>query len=219
MKKLSLGDNPNILREHIADESVDPIYFGPPFNLKCDAGFKWYFCDMKVAVLFFLISLSAQAGAQSQEPLAKFIGHRVWIDPRYNTSILSLSSTPERFTPLIITSIAFVDSSSRPVEVTCKAKGRTYIFKIGRDDFSEYFIESEPRRFEKWSKNIWKAIDNGNAVIGMTEEQAKLAWGEPTEVNTTTLRSGRSEQWVYASSIGNAYLYFNNGILDAIQNK
>ncbi|HET6756534.1 MAG TPA: site-specific DNA-methyltransferase [Burkholderiales bacterium] len=36
MNKLFYGDNLNILREHIADESVDLIYLDPPFNSKRD---------------------------------------------------------------------------------------------------------------------------------------------------------------------------------------
>ena len=36
MKKLYYGDNLQILREHIADESVDLIYLDPPFNSKRD---------------------------------------------------------------------------------------------------------------------------------------------------------------------------------------
>ena len=36
MKKLYFGDNLDILREHIADESVDLVYLDPPFNSKRD---------------------------------------------------------------------------------------------------------------------------------------------------------------------------------------
>ncbi|HEY5722371.1 MAG TPA: hypothetical protein VIT45_08615 [Allosphingosinicella sp.] len=32
MNKLFYGDNLDVLREHIADESVDLIYLDPPFN-------------------------------------------------------------------------------------------------------------------------------------------------------------------------------------------
>jgi 16S rRNA G966 N2-methylase RsmD len=32
MKKLYYGDNLQILREQVADESVDLIYLDPPFN-------------------------------------------------------------------------------------------------------------------------------------------------------------------------------------------
>ena len=36
MDKLYYGDNLNVLREHIANESVDLIYLDPPFNSKRD---------------------------------------------------------------------------------------------------------------------------------------------------------------------------------------
>ena len=36
MKKLFYGDNLQILRAQIADESVDLIYLDPPFNSKRD---------------------------------------------------------------------------------------------------------------------------------------------------------------------------------------
>ena len=36
MNKLYFGDNLDILREHIADESVDLIYLDPPFNSNRD---------------------------------------------------------------------------------------------------------------------------------------------------------------------------------------
>ena len=36
MKKLYFGDNLDILREHIADESIDLVYLDPPFNSKRD---------------------------------------------------------------------------------------------------------------------------------------------------------------------------------------
>ena len=32
MNKLFYGDNLNVLREHVASESVDLIYLDPPFN-------------------------------------------------------------------------------------------------------------------------------------------------------------------------------------------
>lgn len=36
MRKLFYGDNLQILREQIADESIDLIYLDPPFNSKRD---------------------------------------------------------------------------------------------------------------------------------------------------------------------------------------
>ena len=36
MKKLYYGDNLQVLREYVKDESVDLIYLDPPFNSKRD---------------------------------------------------------------------------------------------------------------------------------------------------------------------------------------
>ena len=53
--------------------------------------------------------------------------------------------------------------------------------------------------------------------IGMTAKQVleESNWGKPKRVNRTTTARGTSEQWVYGD--GN-YLYFENGVLTAIQN-
>ncbi len=48
----------------------------------------------------------------------------------------------------------------------------------------------------------------------MTEDQAKLSWGKPKKVNRTVLSGKATEQWVYPGG----YLYFEKGVLVAIQN-
>ena len=52
--------------------------------------------------------------------------------------------------------------------------------------------------------------------IGMNANQVvkKTSWGAPKSVNRTTTATGSTEQWVYGP---NAYLYFRNGKLFAIQ--
>lgn len=51
--------------------------------------------------------------------------------------------------------------------------------------------------------------------IGMTQEEVlQSSWGKPRKINRTTYSFGVHEQWVYDGG----YLYFKNGILDAIQN-
>jgi hypothetical protein len=49
----------------------------------------------------------------------------------------------------------------------------------------------------------------------MTAEQAELAWRKPNNINRTITKWGVHEQWVYG---GHGYLYFEDGILTAIQN-
>lgn len=51
--------------------------------------------------------------------------------------------------------------------------------------------------------------------IGMTKKEAENStWGKPQKINRTTTVYGVSEQWVYSNY---RYLYFDDGILTAIQ--
>ena len=71
----------------------------------------------------------------------------------------------------------------------------------------------EKVRLKKWPQDIEKAVLDGKVKIGMTDEQVSLAWGKPNKVNRTIASWGTHEQWVY----GNTFLYFENGILTALQ--
>lgn len=52
-------------------------------------------------------------------------------------------------------------------------------------------------------------------VIGMTMQDAiDSSWGKPEKINRTITTRGTREQWVYDGS----YLYFQDGVLTAIQN-
>jgi len=51
--------------------------------------------------------------------------------------------------------------------------------------------------------------------IGMSQEDVLASsWGKPRKINRSTYAWGTREQWVYDGG----YLYFTNGVLDAIQN-
>jgi len=76
------------------------------------------------------------------------------------------------------------------------------------------YIRNRYKKY-KWSKKIWNSIETGKVFIGMTNLQATLAWGAPESVNRTIGSWGEHEQWVYTHK---SYLYFENGILKAIQN-
>lgn len=52
-------------------------------------------------------------------------------------------------------------------------------------------------------------------AIGMTHDEVRYgAWGEPKDINEMTFEWGTTEQWCYS---GYRYVYFTNGIVDAIQ--
>lgn len=44
---------------------------------------------------------------------------------------------------------------------------------------SKYFFKKDPKKIFKWSDEIWLSIENKEIYKGMSEEQAKLSWGEP----------------------------------------
>jgi len=66
----------------------------------------------------------------------------------------------------------------------------------------------------RFGDKLGKLISEGNVILGMTTEMCRLSWGEPIEVNRTTVKGLVHEQWVYSWS---NYLYFDNGKLTAIQ--
>lgn len=54
--------------------------------------------------------------------------------------------------------------------------------------------------------------------IGMTTDEIKNStWGEPSAINKTTTQYSVSEQWVYKYGIEYRYIYFEDGIVTAIQ--
>lgn len=54
--------------------------------------------------------------------------------------------------------------------------------------------------------------------IGMTPEQVRASsWGTPSSINKTTTMYGVHEQWVYRSTTKTRYIYFDDGVVSAIQ--
>lgn len=75
--------------------------------------------------------------------------------------------------------------------------------------------EHEKRIMQKFGNKYGPMICRGEVCLNMTKEMCLEAWGEPLEVNTTIVQGLVHEQWVYGWQ---TYLYFDNGILKAIQN-
>lgn len=71
---------------------------------------------------------------------------------------------------------------------------------------------------ERVQKEIEKnALKNSPPKIGMTADEVKKSkWGHPNKINRDTYSWGTSEQWVYNSY---GYVYFENGIVTAIQER
>lgn len=71
--------------------------------------------------------------------------------------------------------------------------------------------------FEDDAAEIVDEIEVLDPEIGMTKNEVlESTWGEPDDVNIDEYEWGTEEQWVYD---GKGYIYFENGIVDAIQHR
>lgn len=64
-----------------------------------------------------------------------------------------------------------------------------------------------------------RAIEARRIVLGMTESQAIEAWGPPARVNTDAYASGVKRQMIYQDARGTRYVYTDNGIVTAVQDR
>ena len=78
-----------------------------------------------------------------------------------------------------------------------------------------FTIEETKNYKKKFGTKNFYLILNREAVIGMTRDMCSLSWGLPQKINETVTGNKISEQWVYSRG----YLYFDNGILTAVQNR
>jgi hypothetical protein len=104
-------------------------------------------------------------------------------------------------------------------------KGRTLRIEIGtasdwlrgrQREMREARIKAREAaiKAQQWPSDIEEAVVGRQVLVGMTTEQAAMAWGPPLKVNETISASGKAEEWVYR---GGARLHFVNGELRAIQ--
>jgi len=85
---------------------------------------------------------------------------------------------------------------------------------FGKWSYGRVYTANESRNYtKKFGQENFERILQGKVKIGMTREMCKLSWGEPKNIIETITSAKNSEQWVYSDN----YLYFDNGILTAIQ--
>jgi hypothetical protein len=64
----------------------------------------------------------------------------------------------------------------------------------------------------KYGKNKGKLIAGSKVWPTISFEMAKDSWGEPNNIQKSTLSTGSTEKWSYTE---NRYLYFKNGRLES----
>jgi hypothetical protein len=100
-------------------------------------------------------------------------------------------------------------------DIAMSETNRSSSLGYGIGSFSKTMSDKDPKLAHNWSDDVWKAIESGKVLQGMTMEQVRLSLGEPLEVSRTTVGGRTHEQWVYGA--GN-YLYFDDGLLKTTNN-
>lgn len=94
-----------------------------------------------------------------------------------------------------------------------------YTISLGEDGaltIKNMIGDEDTRVYEKISDNTEVPEEKVEPAIGMTEAEVYAStWGAPQKVNTTETAAGKREQWVYDGG----YIYLNNGIVTAIQER
>ena len=164
---------------------------------------------------------------------AQLVGRKVWILKRLwmrdnEKGIGVYQSDGLQYYPVTISQIGAGDNDA-PIRVVFKAdiKDEAYIdvYLSGtnqklrglKNSFDDVFSFENPKeKYPKISEETWTLIQNGKAKIGMTDQECKLSWGEPNDINSTIIDGLVTEQWVYGDK-SRSYLYFRNGQLTSIQ--
>ncbi len=76
-----------------------------------------------------------------------------------------------------------------------------------------YYFDNQPLP-KIWGEDLILKIVSGKLSPGMSDEQVRVAIGNPDVINNTSSRHGVSEQWIYGNVVGKKkYLSFKNGKL------
>jgi hypothetical protein len=118
--------------------------------------------------------------------------------------------------PGVLEQIKFIPNDIKKqideVKNTSLEKDKYYLNLVKTQDQQDQ-LEQKQNELNQQSK--YRTENPQQVKIGMTQDEVLTdGWGKPNEINKTTTANETSEQWVYS---GNRYLYFENGILETIQ--
>ena len=76
-----------------------------------------------------------------------------------------------------------------------------------------YYFDYQPLP-NTWGEDLILKIVSGKVSHGMSDEQVRVAMGNPDVINNTSSRHSVSEQWIYGNVVGKKkYLSFEYGKL------
>lgn len=75
------------------------------------------------------------------------------------------------------------------------------------------FLKFDPYKKYKWSNAIWSKIKQEKVSIGMTKDQVRMSWGDPSHTGVLSAKGLTVETWSYGVS---TYVTFTNGKVSSI---
>lgn len=80
-------------------------------------------------------------------------------------------------------------------------------------DGGDQFLKYDPYKKYKWSNAIWSKIKQEKVSIGMTKDQVRMSWGDPSHTGVLSAKGITVETWSYGIS---TYVTFTNGKVSSI---
>lgn len=112
----------------------------------------------------------------------------------------------------VLCSLGVYAAAMTPAEImhSCNEQARDKVGDERKDFIKQCIVGAEAKAAEQKHSCVGAAIgDPTSSVLAKNS-----CWGKPQTVNRTVTSKGVHEQWVYRGG----YLYFDNGVLTAIQN-
>lgn len=165
-----------------------------------------------VIVLLWAIGYIVPVGGDDFSPTADLSSH---LDAAAGTSPVSKHASP----PISARQTERPAASSASSRNVLEERVKTIrSLKSGDCTPPEKWVRNRLQKNPEWPDVIIAATTCNRVGIGMTREQAIAGWGRPQDINRSTYSFGVHEQWVYGKYGERGYLYFEDGILTAMQN-
>ncbi|WP_138429613.1 hypothetical protein [Fodinibius saliphilus] len=185
--------------------------------------YKIVLSDCSIAYTNTGVGQMQYTSKETYDEAKKLVGDSVWVDKRADFGIYSGSDLThlENVKIVGIEPVSFnreneymqSETVSSVILMVKNFKNETTTLPYNK----EFFFSENPIN-QSWPSEIKYAIKNQEIVIGMSEKQARLSWGQPDDINSTVTAENRDEQWVYGDGTERTYLYFENGELTTYQN-
>jgi site-specific DNA-methyltransferase (adenine-specific) len=180
--KLYFGDNLNILREYIQDESVDLIYLDPPFNSAANYN-----------VLF-----QETSGAQSAAQVTAFEDTWHWTQEAENTFHETLTTAPESVVSMLQALRSFLGTSDMMAYLTMMTARLLELNRVLKDTGSIYL------HCDTTASHYLKILMD--AVFAPTNFKNEIIW-QRTNAHNTARQYGRIHDVILFYVKGNNYTW------------